>query len=484
MSPPATTRQAEVAAMFARYGPAYRWWAVLTVMLGTVSAVMEATIANVAMPQIIKVFALGHDRVQLLSTGFLAATTASMLVSQWAIGRYGIRRTYIGALVLLMLFSVLATLSSEFVLLATCRIMQGAIAGLIQPLAMVTLVDVFPLQERGRAMSVYGLGIVLAPAVGPVAGGLLVDHFGWRAVFLVTLPFCALALALAPRYMVRGMAPAGRAEATLDVASLALLGAALSGLLGGLAALLAQPGPALAAIAAGLVLSALFLIRQKRSAHPLLDLDIFRHPGFGWAVLVATAYGMGIYGSTYVAPLYAQSGAGFSASEAGAMLVPGGILLALVLLVSGRLADRFPANRVAMAGLACFALSSLLLGVAAQGGGISASFWSLAALVALGRVGLGLVIPGLNAGALRLLPHGVEPAGAATINFSRQLGGAFGVTLLALFLEWRQRGFESLDAAAGDLRRDLGYGEGFFIIALVYALALLPAWRMTAPQHR
>jgi len=78
-------RQEEVAAMFARYGPGYRWWAVVTVMLGTVAAVMEATIANVAMPEIIRVFEIGHDRVQLLSTGFLAATTASMLLSQWAI---------------------------------------------------------------------------------------------------------------------------------------------------------------------------------------------------------------------------------------------------------------------------------------------------------------------------------------------------------------------------------------------------------------
>ena len=469
--------------MFARYGDNYRWWSVLTVMLGTVAAVMEATIANVAMPEIIRVFAIGHDRVQLLSTGFLAATTASMLVSQWAIGRFGIRGTYMGALVLLMLFSVLAILSNGFALLATCRIMQGAIAGLIQPLAMVTLVDVFPLQERGRAMSVYGLGIVLAPAIGPVAGGLLVDHYGWRAVFLVTLPFCALALALAPRYMVRGRREEGAPAVALDLGSLVLLCGALIGLLGGLAALLEQPPYSLAAIVFGIVLAVWFLARQRHSVHPLLDLEIFHHPGFAWAVLVAIAYGMGIYGSTYIAPLFAQSGAGFSASEAGAMLVPGGILLALVLMVSGRLADRFPPNRVAMAGLFFFFVSALLLGLAAQGTVISADFWSLAALVALGRIGLGLIIPGLNAGALKLLPSGAEPAGAATINFSRQLGGAFGVTLLALFLEWRQRGFQAPDAVHAALRRDQGYGEGFFIVALVYALALLPAWRMTAAKN-
>lgn len=473
--------QREVAAMFARHGPGYRWWAVVTVMLGTVASVMEATIANVAMPEIIRVFQIGHDQVQLLSTGFVAASTTSMLLSQWAINRFGMRTTYLGALWLLMLFSLMAALTHDFALLAACRIAQGVVAGLIQPLAMVTLVNVFPPHERGRAMSVYGLGTVLSPAVGPLAGGMLVDYFGWRAVFLVTLPFCLAAVALAPRFMIRGKPALEARKIPLDMLGLALLTLALTALLGGLSALFLHPFAALATIVAGLLLSAAFIFRQLHTPHPLLDFEIFRHAGFTPAVLVAMTYGMGIYGSTYLLPLFAQSSVGFSASEAGAMLLPGGVLLALVLLVSGRLADRFPPNRVAMAGLACFAVSSLLLGFSSRGGGNHQVFWLLAAMVALGRVGLGLIIPGLNAGALRLLPMGAEAAGAATVNFFRQLGGAFGVTLLALFFEWQQRAFIPASVAEEGLRATQGFTEGFFIIALVYALALIPARGMAAP---
>lgn len=457
--------------MFARHGPGYRWWAVATVMLGTVAAIMEATVVNVALPDIIHVFGIGHAQVQLLSTGFLAATTASMLLSQWAIQRFGIRRTYTGALALLVVFSVLAVLSDLFPLLALCRVAQGMIAGLVQPLAMLVIMDVFPPQERGRAMSAYGLGIVLAPAVGPVAGGLLVDHYGWRGVFLVTVPLCLAAIALAPRYLIAGAPRPGTPRRQLDLIGLGLIAAALVATLGGLAAVLHQPYAGGAAIALGLGLAAAFVMWERMVDHPLLDFGIFRSAGFGAAVGVALAYGTGIYGSTYLAPVFAQTGMGFSAYEAGLMLVPGGVVLAAVLMLSGRLADRFPARLVAQAGLAFFALSAVLLGASDRGTG----FWTLAAWVALGRIGLGLIIPGLNAGAMRLLPLGAEAAGSASINFFRQLGGALGVTLLALFLDGRER-------ALGEGHGMQTMQEGFMVIAFVYLLALLPAHWMRPAQ--
>ncbi len=455
--------------MFERHGPSYRWWAVVTVMLGTVSAIMEATVVNVALPEIIRVFHVGHDQVQLLSTGFLAATTASMLLATWAMQRFGVRRTYVGALLLLVMFSVLATLTDRFELLALCRVGQGSIAGLIQPLSMVVIIDVFPLHERGRAMGAYGLGIVLAPAVGPVAGGLLVDYFGWRAVFLVTVPLCLAAIALAPHFVIAGRPLPGAHKRPFDATGLMLVVAALCALLGGLAALIRQPVFGGAGVVLGIVLAVVFVLWERSTLHPLLDFRIFREAGFGAAVLVALAYGIGIYGSTYLAPIFAQIGAGFSAYEAGLMLVPGGIVLAIVLLLAGRLADRFPPNRVAMAGLAFFSVSAILMGFASRVTG----FWLLALWVAIGRVGLGLIIPGLNAGALRLLPYGTEAAGSASINFFRQLGGALGVTLLALFLEGRER---QLNAVHGLQPMQ----EGFFLIAAVYCLALIPAWRMTS----
>jgi predicted MFS family arabinose efflux permease len=259
---------------------------------------------------------------------------------------------------------------------------------------------------------------------------------------------------LAPRFVVPGRPPAGAHKRPFDAIGMVLVVAALCSLLGGLAALIRAPLAGAAAVALGLALAFGFVVWERNTLHPLLDFRIFREPGFSAAVLVAAAYGVGIYGSTYLAPIFAQIGAGFSAYEAGVMLLPGGAVLAVVLLLSGRLADRFPPNRVAMAGLAFFAIAAILMGYSSR----TTGFWLLALWVAIGRVGLGLIIPGLNAGALRLLPHGTEAAGSASI------------------LEGRER---HLDAVHGLQPMQ----EGFFLIAFVYCLALIPAWLMTGGKR-
>lgn len=466
--PPATSPA--IAAMFARYGSRYRLWVALAAMFGTVSAVLEATIVNVALPEIISVFHLGHDHVQLLSSGFLAATTISMLLSNWCSQRYGLRRAYIGAVIALLVFSVAAALAPNFMTLAVFRMAQGFVAGLIQPMAMVIIASVFPPQARGRAMSVYGLGIILSPAIGPSIGGLLVDHFGWRAVFLVTLPFCLAGIVLARKFVV---APRrNERRPALDLIGAGILAAALAGVMSGFSMLYANPVAAAVALLAGLVFAVIFIAWERRTPDPLLDLGIFRNAGFGAVAVVSLTYGIGIYGSTYLGPLLAQDGFGYSASSAGAMLLPGGIALALTLLAAGPLADRVPAHRVAMGGLLCFALSAVLLGLVPS----DAGFWTLAVLIAVGRAGLGMIIPGLNTAALRLLPLGEESAGAAATSFFRQLGGTLGVALIALFLEAR-RAPANPTSTATSLH---SLQEGFLLIALAYALALIAASRMHA----
>lgn len=163
--------EAQVERFFDRYGPRYRWLATITVMLGTMSVVLASTIINVAIPTIMVEFQLAQDQVHWLATGFLAAMTVGMLLNAWCAQRFGARGAYLLAMGLFIVVSIIGSVSEQFPLLVAARIGQGLLAGLVQPLAMITIFQVFPLNRRGQAMGIYGLGVVLGPAIAPAIGG-------------------------------------------------------------------------------------------------------------------------------------------------------------------------------------------------------------------------------------------------------------------------------------------------------------------------
>src|SRR5215831_2913664 len=358
---------------------------VATVMLGTISTILSATIINVAFPALMRELAIGHDTLQWIATGFLAATTTTMLASAWLIESFGERATFVATLSLFMAASILGALSGNAPTLIAARILQGAAAGVLQPLAMVALFRVYPPNERGRAMGLFGFGIVLAPAIGPAIGGALVESFGWRSIFLLPLPFCVAGILIALKALAHAH---GHPRRAFDAVGTLLLAA-------GLAALLNVPVvghragwlsvPALGLAAAGVAIGIGFIAWERRTPSPLIALHLFEHRAFLGATLVAFAYGAGLFGSTYLIPVFVQDIASFTPSRAGYLLLPPGLALAVAIAFGGRLSDRLSPRRIIQAGLVLFALSSLLLAFADAATG----FVVLAAWLVIGRVGLG-----------------------------------------------------------------------------------------------
>ena len=225
------------AALAERFGPSYRWRVLPTVMIGTVASIMASTIINVAVPDMSRVFGLGQERAQWLSAGFMGAMTLSMLTTPWLLERYGYRHTYIGAVLLLMAGGIVGGLSRWFDLVLAMRVAEGLAAGVLQPIPAIVVLHAFGAGERGKAMGIFGFGVVLAPAVGPSIGGILVEWFGWRSIFFVVTPFCAIAMAMAQRYLpigAPGGAPISRAGGRLDVVGLGLIAVAVLALLNGM----------------------------------------------------------------------------------------------------------------------------------------------------------------------------------------------------------------------------------------------------------
>ncbi|MGF1552887.1 MAG: DHA2 family efflux MFS transporter permease subunit [Paracoccaceae bacterium] len=455
------------------------WLAVLAVMLGTLSVVIETTIITVAVPEIRATYALSQTAVQWVAGGFFAAMSVTMLVSGWTAERFGLRRTYVAALCAFVLASLVGGLAPSYGVVVAARVAQGAAAGIVQPLALVVLFRAFPPERRGFGMGVYGLGVILGPAMAPALGGLLVDAYSWRAVFLVAAPFCLASILAALAFL--KIEVASERPRPFDALGLALLAGALPVFLWGLANAQARGwgDPAiLAALGGGAGLAALFVRRQLASPAPMVDLGVHRVPGFGAALALAFVLGAGLFGTTYLLPLYAQDIHAMTAAESGLLLMPAGLAMAGIFPLAGHLADRVRVELPILAGLAALAVSTAMIAGAER----ATPFLVLVAWTLVGRLGLGLMMPSINTGGLRQLPADLVTHGSSAISFARQLGGTFGVNLLAVVLE--RRTAVRAETLGHEEAYRLAFHDAFMALAAVVALAAVPALAMGRADRR
>ena len=482
-------RSATLSELEAHYGERYRWLLLLAVMIGTMAAIMSSTIINVAVPDMSRHFGLGQERAQWVASGFMIAMTVSMLTTPWLLARYGYRRTYAGTMLVLLVGNVAGALAPDFSLVLAARVVTGLAAGVVQPIPAIIIVQIFQPHEQGRAGGIFGMGVVVGPAIGPSVGGLLVDWFGWRSVFFMVVPLCLASLWLARRYVPTSppaSSLASRRGGKLDWPGLLLAGSGTICLLNGLVQLHTGASPAallLLLAAAGAMVS--FVVRQHRLSRalaqggdpPLMNLTLFAHRPFAMGSVVAFIYGMALFGSTYLLPVYMRLGLMLSPSHVGTVLLPAGLMLGITIPLVGRLSDRQPTHLLVSIGLLLLASSFVLMGTIGPNTGL----WLLVVWAIVGRIGLGFILPSLNSGSLRGLHKDLLPQGSSTINFLRTLGGAAGVSICGIVLEWRLAAHsDALTNPASSAGRMAAFDESFYMLAALCALALLAAWRLRA----
>lgn len=509
-------------ALFLRYGPAYRWFATLTVMIATIAVVLSATIINVAIPDVMGEFGISQVQAQWFATGFVAATTVAMLMTDWVYKSFGLKTGMHAALAIFLAGSILGGFAPNENIVTLARVIQGVAAGLVQPLAMVLLFQVFPSHQRGLAMGLYGIGVVLAPALGPWVGGMLIDAFSWHYVFFLGLPFALVGIVMShlflPERVDTGAAP--RFDWTGMILLCVFVGTLLNGLTNA-QRLGWDSDPILAQLMIAALSLGAFIIWELYTAKPMLDLKVFLNLPFTAAALVSFILGAGLFGSLYLLPLFVQMVQHLTPTQAGLLLMPSGFALVLVFPLAGYLSDRLPVGLLVGSGLVIFAWASYLTAQV----NIHTSFAALAWWTVLSRIGLGFIFPSLQAGSLQVLPPELVSQGSGAINFVRQLGGAFGINLLSVLLERRtefhaeamaatqssgnpatqellslvtrhlqatglpefQHARAALDFLAQMVTAQastLAFQDGFLIVAFIFLLALVPTWLLHRAQVR
>ena len=434
------------------------------ILLGVFLVQMDSTMVNIALESFRRDFHADLGTVQWVSAAYLLAMAAVIPVAAWAIDRFGDRAAWLTSLALFALGSLLCGLAWSAGSLIAMRVVQGIGGGMLMPLFQTIIVRRAAGQQLGRVMAAAGVPMLLGPVLGPVLGGVLVDGPGWRWIFLVNLPICAVAAWAAVRVL-----PAERIErpARLDVLGLALLSPALVGIVWSLSRAGTDGGFGTAtvlALATGVVLLAWFVGHALRSAEPVVDLRLFRSRTFTAAAALMFLAMVALLGTLLLIPLYYQQVHGFTPLHAGLLMASNGVGSALSLTVAGRLVDRFGLRPVALTG------SLLLLGVALAFTQLSAgtSQWVLIPLTALGGAGFGAVLVPAQSAIFGGLAPGSVPHATTAVRVFQQVGGSFGVAVLAVSLQRDAAGARSLDAL-GD-----AFGHTFWWAVGASALTLVP----------
>jgi len=420
--------------LYRQHGMAYGWIVMFTISLATVATQITGTIINVAIPEIMGTYGIGQDKGQWLSTAFLASATITMVMTSWATHNFGVRFIMLASMIIYIVGSLLGGVSPNLEVMILARILQGAAAGFVTPMIMSVIFLLFPFQMQGRVMGITMLSVVLAPAVGPALGGILIDTLSWRYVYFVGVPFSLFTLPAA-LFFLPGNEPDGP-RPTLDWQGLLLISICVCSLL-----LALSDGERYGwnsnyiVTAIGITISsfAMFIYRELHCDHPLLDLRIFGYYRFAIMSIFAAFFGAGMFGSFYIVPLFLQISQHLTPTDAGMIAVPGGLIMAIAFPLSGRIADRYDHRLLFTFGILIFAYSCWLM-VSAD---VNTNFWTFCWWIVISRLGMGLVAPSLNLSAMQALPMEHLQHGAGAINFVRQLGGAFGVNLLSLAITKR-----------------------------------------------
>ncbi len=442
------------------------WVVAGVVILGMIMSILDTTIVNVAL------HTLGHDlhspisQIQWVVTGYLLALGAVIPVTGWAARRFGARQVYLISLVLFTAGSALCAVSSTTTELVLCRILQGAGGGMIAPVGQLIMAQVAGPKRMGRVMGIVSMPAMLAPILGPVTGGLILEHLHWSWIFLVNVPIGVLAFFLAWRLLPQtDSGEAGR----LDVLGLALLSAGSAALVLGLSGLgtgnsLDSP-KVLVPVAAGLGLGALFCLHALRAERPLLDVRLYANRVFAGASFTTFGVGAALFGAMILVPLYYQEVRGQSVINTGLLCGPQGIGALVAMPIAGRLTERFGGGRIALIGVSMLALSTLpFLFV-----GANTSIVLISLVLVLRGVSIGMsFMPAMTACFTSMRPDQLSDA-TPQINVLMRLGGAIGTAILAVVL---QRSGATAHATPSELVG--AFRSAYFAALVIVLLSLIP----------
>jgi len=469
--------------------PVNPWIIALTVTLATFMEVLDTSIANVALPHIAGSLSAGQDESTWVLTSYLVSNAIVLPLSGWLSSIMGRKRFYMSCVALFTISSALCGFSLNLPMLIVFRILQGAGGGGLQPSEQAILADTFSPAKRGMAFAVYGIAVVMAPAIGPTLGGWITDNFSWRWIFFVNIPVGIISLVLThrliqdPPYLKRRKL----SETRIDYVGLGLVALGL-----GTLQVVLDKGQredwfeshfilVLTIISAAALIFVIFW--EWNHKDPIIDLHLFRERTFATANFLMFMLGFALLGSTLLLPLFMQTLLGYTAERSGLALMPGGFTIMVAMPIVGFLLSRYSPRYLMLFGLSMlsfslFHMTSFDLGV---------DFHTVTMARVYQALGLAFLFVPINTTAYSSLPRDKNNAASGLMNLARNIGGSVGISMVTTMLARRTqfhqaRLSENLSAASPQfqatlraLANNFSRGGADSASALQHAYAMLQA---------
>jgi DHA2 family multidrug resistance protein len=415
-----------------RHGEEHRYLIAFAVVLAALMQVIDSSIVNVALPDMMGNLGASLDEIAWVTTGYILASVIIIPLTGWLGQLFGRKRYFVGSIVLFTASSFFCGASHSLGLLIFWRIVQGIGGGALMTVSQAVLFEAFPPEEAGMAMALFGVGVMVGPTIGPTLGGWLTDNYGWPWIFYINIPVGILAAVMIAAY-VHDRADQKR-PGRIDYIGIALLVVSVGAL-----QYVLEHGQtedwfdsrlitSLSVI--GLVGGAALLWRELTTKHPVIDFRVLRHRQMWVGTLLGVVMGIGLYAMSFTLPVFLQGNLHMTAEQTGIVLLPGAIATALSMFVVGRFTNRVDPRILITAGALIFAAAAWRLSLITGESGSGDFFWPLI----LRGVGLGLMFVPLTTITLAELTPTELPQGTGLYNFFRQLGGSFGIAGIATLL--------------------------------------------------
>jgi DHA2 family multidrug resistance protein len=425
---------APVTSLPGRFNP---WVVAITVTLATFMEVLDTSIANVALPHIAGNLGATSNESTWVQTSYLVSNAIILPMSGWLSTRVGRKRFYMACVVLFTLSSIFCGLATSLPMLIVFRVMQGLGGGGLGPSEQAILADTFSPKQRNMGFAIYGMAIVVAPAVGPTLGGWITDNYSWHWIFFINVPIGIISLFLThrvvhdPPHVLEARKKRGETTDYFGITTI-VLGVGLLQYVLAKGEELEWFDSRIICTAAAISLAAIFTMiwREWTHPHPIIELSLLRHRNFGSATLSNFALGMVLNGSTILIPQFLQLQLGYSAERAGLALSPSGIALALLMPVAGILGSKFDPRKVIALGFLLTSASMFWMMRISPDVDFSSVVWMRIFQV----IGLPLIFIPISTLAYVGMRQEDNNQVSGISNFARNLGGAIGTSFLVAYL--------------------------------------------------